>query len=99
VSASGALSGAQFMHVGELHPVYTDHPRSRAGDDEDYNNYEANPGVAYDRLKQDIARHGVTQPLLVQRGTNGKTAVLDGHHRLQAAKELGITHLPVRQLK
>jgi site-specific DNA-methyltransferase (adenine-specific) len=41
-------------------------------------------------LKADIARHGILVPVEVDEGG----AVLDGHHRLQAAHELGLADVP-----
>lgn len=48
----------------------------------------------YERLKADIARHGIQVPVEVhERGH-----LLDGHHRVRIAKELGIEDVPVTYL-
>lgn len=47
-----------------------------------------------DKLKESIRRYGIRVPLHILR--NG--TVLDGHHRLQIAWELGIEHVPVQVL-
>jgi ParB-like chromosome segregation protein Spo0J len=44
----------------------------------------------YAALKADIARHGVLVPVELDAAGH----VLDGHHRLRAAHELGIAELP-----
>lgn len=46
----------------------------------------------YHQLKQDIAENGVQVPVLV-RHEHGQTEVMDGHHRLSVADELG-QHVP-----
>lgn len=100
MSASRAL-GRQFAAVADLHPKTSDHPSTFIGDDESYNgklNDPDNPAPAYERLKKDIQKRGVRKPLLVEE-VEGKLHVGDGHHRLQAAKELGITHVPVRHIR
>jgi hypothetical protein len=44
-------------------------------------------------LKADIAKRGVLVPIEIDANTN---QVVDGHHRLRAAQELGIEDYPVR---
>ncbi len=46
--------------------------------------------AAYAALRADIARHGVLVPVELDEAGH----VLDGHHRLQAAHELGLTEVP-----
>lgn len=46
------------------------------------------------RLRESIQRYGIRVPLSILR--NG--TVLDGHHRLEIAQELGIPHVPVQVL-
>jgi len=48
-------------------------------------------------LKKDIQENGLNNPLIVNVGADSRTAKLgEGNHRLQALKELGYTHAPVR---
>lgn len=47
-------------------------------------------GGGLDELKSSISANGIQQPLRVVGGV-----VDSGHHRYVAAKELGMTHLPV----
>lgn len=47
-------------------------------------------GAELDALKASIAEEGIRQPLRVVGGV-----VDSGHHRYVAAKELGMTHIPV----
>jgi len=39
-----------------------------------------------------------TTPILVKRESDGSHTVLDGHHRVEAARRLGITHLHMHVL-
>lgn len=57
------------------------------------NPYQVMPDMAaeeFDALKADIAEHGVLIPIELDEDGN----VLDGHHRLKACEELGITDYP-----
>lgn len=56
------------------------------------------PQAKMDALKADIAAKGVQTPLSLDT-VKGKNVLLDGHHRLALAKELGIKRLPVTGLK
>jgi hypothetical protein len=48
-------------------------------------------------LMADIAKNGINNPLIVDVGRNNERAILgEGNHRLEAAKRLGYTHVPVR---
>lgn len=49
-----------------------------------------------DKIKQD---GGVTDPIEVAITDNGKYKIYDGHHRLQAAQELGLKEIPVAFIK
>lgn len=46
------------------------------------------------KLKTDIATNGM-EPIILFKDTHGKYGIEDGHHRLAAAVELGVTDLPV----
>lgn len=46
----------------------------------------------YESFRADIAARGIWKPLEISKGG----VVLDGRHRLRAARELGITRVPVR---
>jgi len=50
--------------------------------------------VAYQRIKESIARVGLLSHLLVQATGENRYTLLAGHHRLAAARELGMTHVP-----
>ncbi len=45
-----------------------------------------------DELRENIRQHGVIVPIKVDEQDN----VLDGHHRLEIAVELGLTDIPVK---
>ncbi|MFN5539768.1 MAG: ParB N-terminal domain-containing protein [Candidatus Melainabacteria bacterium] len=49
-------------------------------------------------LKQNIAENGITDPIKYVE-YNGNKYVVDGHHRLQAAKELGIQYVPAEKVQ
>jgi hypothetical protein len=49
----------------------------------------------YSDLKQSILTHGFLRPVTAHR-LNGELQYCDGHHRLAAAVELGLTTIPVR---
>lgn len=59
---------------------------------------ERNPNVMdqqkFDLLKQVIARAGFTQPICVRAFDSSQWEIIDGHHRVQAARELGMTQVP-----
>jgi ParB-like chromosome segregation protein Spo0J len=50
---------------------------------------------AFEALKQSIARNGIRDPIKYVEA-NGRRYVVDGHHRLRAARELGIDNVPVQ---
>jgi hypothetical protein len=49
-----------------------------------------------DELRDSIAREGVKTPLQLDK-VRGMDVLVDGHHRLALAKELGIKELPIRR--
>jgi ParB-like chromosome segregation protein Spo0J len=49
-------------------------------------------------LKQSIAKDGIRDPIRYVEA-NGQKYVVDGHHRLRAARELGIDDVPVQQVE
>jgi RHS repeat-associated protein len=53
---------------------------------------------AFAKLKADMKLNGIQEPIKFVEH-NGKRFVVDGHHRLRAAKELGIENVPVQQVK
>jgi len=48
----------------------------------------------FEELKASIKTHGFTVPILVRPTEDGKYELIDGEHRIQAAKELGYTKIP-----
>ena len=53
---------------------------------------------AFLRLKEDIRLNGITETIKVVEN-NGKLYVVDGHHRLRAAAELGIHEVPIERVQ
>ena len=52
---------------------------------------------SFRNLKADIAKNGIKEPIKFVEH-NGKRYVVDGHHRLRAAKELGLKDVPVEEV-
>jgi RHS repeat-associated protein len=52
---------------------------------------------AFQRLKQDIAKNGIKEPIEYV-VCKGEKFVVNGHHRLRAAKELGMNQVPAKQV-
>jgi DNA modification methylase len=46
-------------------------------------------------LKESITRFGIVDPLIVNGAKNRKNVVIGGHFRLEVAKEMGFTEMPV----
>jgi RHS repeat-associated protein len=53
---------------------------------------------AYLRLKADIKENGIREPIKFVE-SYGEKKVVDGHHRLKAAKELGIPEVPAERVE
>lgn len=49
----------------------------------------------YAALKASIAEKGIVDPITITTNSLGKALVFEGNHRLQAARELGLTEVPV----
>ncbi len=54
-------------------------------------NYKQDNPEKYEKLKQNIARNGFLENIIVRELENGKFEVVNGNHRLKALKDLGIT--------
>ncbi len=52
----------------------------------------------FKKLKEDIKNNGIKESIKYVQ-YNGKKYVVDGHHRLQASKELGIKDIPVERVE
>jgi hypothetical protein len=102
MSASDHLSPQQFF-TGQM-PVSSLRPR----EDTPANERWARRGAGYDyqqALVGHIAEHGMPGPIEVDYHAGGPTGagksrvarpyIAQGHHRYHAAKQLGMTHVPV----
>jgi tetratricopeptide (TPR) repeat protein len=52
-----------------------------------------------DRLKEDISKNGFKEPIVIvydKFSNGGEATIIEGNHRIIAAKELGLTEIPVR---
>jgi len=60
--------------------------------------------IIIEALKESIRVHGILEPLLLEckgpriERKGVEAYLIDGNHRLIAAKELGMTHVPVRRV-
>lgn len=51
-------------------------------------------------LTEDIRQNGIREPLLLAYSQKSRTVVLgEGNHRLEAARRLGMEHVPVRAVR
>ena len=48
-----------------------------------------------ENLKTNIAAQGLKTPIEATKLDSGETLLTEGHHRVMAARELGMTHIPV----
>jgi hypothetical protein len=54
--------------------------------------------VTIDKLKKDISKNGFKEPIIIfydKFSGNGEAIIIEGNHRIIAAKELGLTEVPV----
>jgi hypothetical protein len=74
---------------------WSDPIRMSSIDRESCNNYHSHNEDHLDDLKKDISTKGMKTPVEATRLDNGETLLTEGHHRVIAARELGLTHIPV----
>lgn len=83
------LNQAQMVPVSELEK-FKEYDRRPGGEN------AINTSEYWESLKNHIKEHGFTDPLYVDYDQNkGIGHLSEGHHRLEIAKDLGITHVPV----
>jgi len=88
--ATQALS-RQFPFLNRMHPrqlISTHRIRITRG----------KPASEYQKLKADIRRSGVREPIKYVRTSDGRNYIVDGHHRARAAQELGLQSVPVEEV-
>jgi len=52
------------------------------------------PHNIYQKLKKDIEENGIIYPVILYKNEDETYTIIDGHHRVKVAKELGITKVP-----
>ena len=83
----------EWMKVPEV-AKYKD--QDRLGEDA----IHEDPQSYIDKLKKDIATNGFTTPLILEYHPEKQRVMLtEGHHRLLAAQQMGLTHVPVVGMK
>lgn len=81
VGGGGAPSPAVALAVGDVHARPGENPNSMSPDQ-------------YEMLVAAIRRFGFLQPILVRPRAAGGHEVVDGHHRLRAARDAGLASVP-----
>jgi len=69
------------------------------GEDRNGNAAMPNSRETIDKLKEDIAKNGFKEPIVLvydKFSNDGEASIIEGNHRIIAAKELGFTEIPVR---
>jgi hypothetical protein len=74
---------------------HSDPIRMKHVDRESCQNYHSHNEGYQNQLKADIAKNGIKRPVEASKLANGETLLLEGHHRVMIAKELGMSHVPV----
>lgn len=69
--------------------------RMKHVDRESCENYHSHNEGYQNQLKASIAKDGIKSPVEASKLPNGETLLLDGHHRVMIAQELGMSHVPV----
>jgi len=96
-SAIGRTKPTETLPIDEISNMYSKE-FGKAGNVT--SNYWVDKGLMsqkkLDELRASIAREGVKTPLQLDR-VRGMDVLVDGHHRLALAKELGIKELPIRR--
>jgi ParB-like chromosome segregation protein Spo0J len=77
-------------YAQDMHPL-----KSLSTDQLDYQS-RRNGKFNWNELHESVLKDGVREPLTVNVDENGDKTLLDGHHRYLAAKNVGLTHIPVR---
>jgi hypothetical protein len=50
----------------------------------------------WNKFLEDIKQNGIKEPIYIQVLMDGQIVVYEGNHRIQAAKQLGLTEVPAR---
>jgi hypothetical protein len=69
--------------------------RMKHVDAESCANFDAHDDDYVENLKANIAAQGLKNPIEATKLDSGETLLTEGHHRVMAARELGMTHIPV----
>jgi hypothetical protein len=96
-SAVGRTKPIEILPINQISSMYSKE-FGKAGNVT--TNYWVDKGLmsqkTLDQLRASIARDGITTPLRVD-NVRGMDVLVDGHHRLAIAKELGIKNIPIQR--
>jgi hypothetical protein len=87
ILSKGIDKDAELIPVSELESFVGEF---RAGKDKMVNSSET-----INKLKEDISKNGFKESIIVQYTKDGEASIVEGNHRFQAAKELGLSKIPV----
>ena len=79
---AGSLSGPSFVNIETVHPA-PDQPRRLF------------PPQELSELAQSIKEHGIIQPLIVRKRSQGGYILIAGERRWRAAQSVGLDRVPV----
>ncbi|NWK99582.1 type IV secretion protein Rhs [Flavobacterium collinsii] len=84
-----------------IRPVYRPRPKTNSNTADPFELEMTHPinksKNAMSKLKTDIKENGMQEPIKVVE-YKGRKYVVDGHHRLRAAKELGLKNVPIQKV-
>jgi hypothetical protein len=95
-AVSTPLSKVEQFVPSDFHDGdWSDPIRMSSVDRETCENHHAHGEGYLDDLKSQIATNGIKNPVEATKLDNGHTLLTEGHHRVMAARELGINTVPV----
>lgn len=100
MGANNADFQTQMVPMSDLHDVYAEdlHPlRTMVAEDLDSRWHErSDKPYPWDKLHESIQKEGIKTPLHINIDEDGGKDLIEGHHRYIVARNLGLTHVPVR---
>lgn len=86
------MSELKDVYAEDLHPLHT-----MTAEDLDSRWHErSDKPYPWDELHDSIQKEGIKTPLHINIDAEGYKDLIEGHHRYIVARNLGLTHVPVR---